>query len=375
MSVSYINRDGVVEVSVQLADGSIRSVHPLWLRERSTAADMLDARTEQRLYNPSDLDPALTLRSVEAISDGWLRIRFSDGHSADFAIAAIEAEARMAPDQDGTPSPVLWNGSLAPLPEARWQPTLDDSAIFGITEDFLRYGFVLLHDVPSEPGQVLIVARQFGFPRETNFGVLFDVRSVPDANDLAHTSLALEPHTDNPYRDPVPGIQLLHCLTNRTAGGLSTLVDGVAVADALRLRDPAAFKILASTPVRFRYIDRDAELIAWAPMIDCTVTGSVRAVHVSARLDFVPLLPALELDQFYHARRLFNALLKSAEFEIRFRLDDGDLVMFDNRRLLHGRTSFDPAEGLRHLQGCYIDSDGPQSLYRVLRRRLKGIAP
>jgi len=46
-------------------------------------------------------------------------------------------------------------------------------------------------------------------------------------------------------------------------------------------------------------------------------------------------------------------------------------VMFDNCRLLHGRTGFDPAEGLRHLQGCYIDIDGPRSLYRVLRRRLR----
>jgi gamma-butyrobetaine dioxygenase len=375
MSVSYNNQDEVAEISVQLADGSMQPVHPLWLRERSTAADMLDARTEQRLYNPSDLDPAVTLRSVEAVSPGWLRIRFSDGHSADFAISAIEAEAGLAPCDDGVPSPILWNGSLATLPAACWRAGLDDAAILGITEDFLRYGFVLLRDVPSEPGQVLKVARQFGFPRETNFGVLFDVRSVPDANDLAYTSLALEPHTDNPYRDPVPGIQLLHCLTNRTAGGLSTLVNGVAVAEALRVRDAHAFQILASTPVRFRYIDRDAELIAWAPMIDCTVTGVVRAVHVSARLDFVPLLSAPELDRFYRARRLFDALLKSAEFEIRFRLDDGDLVMFDNRRLLHGRTSFDPAEGLRHLQGCYIDSDGPQSLYRVLRRRLKGVTP
>jgi gamma-butyrobetaine dioxygenase len=43
--------------------------------------------------------------------------------------------------------------------------------------------------------------------------------------------------------------------------------------------------------------------------------------------------------------------------------------MMDNCRLLHGRTGFNPAEGLRYLQGCYIDIDGPRSLYRVLRRR------
>jgi gamma-butyrobetaine dioxygenase len=71
------------------------------------------------------------------------------------------------------------------------------------------------------------------------------------------------------------------------------------------------------------------------------------------------------------ARAAFSAmLLRSREFEIRFLLNKGDLVMFDNCRLLHGRTGFDPQEGLRHLQGCYIDIDGPRSRYRVLQRSL-----
>ena len=61
--------------------------------------------------------------------------------------------------------------------------------------------------------------------------------------------------------------------------------------------------------------------------------------------------------------------MRTPEFEIRFLLNRGDLVMFDNCRLLHGRTGFDPRQGPRHLQGCYIDIDGPRSLYRVLRRR------
>ena len=73
--------------------------------------------------------------------------------------------------------------------------------------------------------------------------------------------------------------------------------------------------------------------------------------------------------RFFRARRLFDHALRAPRFELRFLLSAGDLVMFDNCRLLHGRTGFDPAEGLRHLQGCYIDIDGPRSLYRVLRRR------
>jgi gamma-butyrobetaine dioxygenase len=92
-------------------------------------------------------------------------------------------------------------------------------------------------------------------------------------------------------------------------------------------------------------------------------------VQFSPRLDFVPLQPPAELETYYRARRAFDHLLRSPEFEFRFLLNPGDLVMMDNRRLLHGRTAFDPAEGLRHLQGCYIDIDGPRSLYRLLRRR------
>jgi gamma-butyrobetaine dioxygenase len=31
--------------------------------------------------------------------------------------------------------------------------------------------------------------------------------------------------------------------------------------------------------------------------------------------------------------------------------------------VLHGRTAFDTQEGRRHLQGCYLDSDGPRERF------------
>src|SRR6185503_854618 len=118
---------------------------------------------------------------------------------------------------------------------------------------FLETGFVVFSGVPIRPGSLIRVGGAFGFTRETNFGALFDVRSTAEASDLAYTSLPLDPHTDNPYRDPVPGVQLLHCLVNETSGGLSTLVDGFAAAQELKARDPDAFDLLSRTPVRFRY--------------------------------------------------------------------------------------------------------------------------
>ena len=173
-------------------------------------------------------------------------------------------------------------------------------------EAFLGFGFIIFEGVPTDPGTVLKVGAQFGFVRETNFGALFNVRSTPQATDLAYTSVALDPHTDNPYRAPVPGIQLLHCLVNETSGGLSTLVDGFAVAQALRTQHPGAFDILASTPVRFKYIDADTELTASASPIELDVTGALKAIHFSPRLDFVPLFAAPRLAAYYQARQLFD---------------------------------------------------------------------
>ena len=44
--------------------------------------------------------------------------------------------------------------------------------------------------------------------------------------------------------------------------------------------------------------------------------------------------------------------------------------MFHNTRVLHGRTGFDASEGLRHLQGAYIDLDAPKGRYKAIKRQL-----
>jgi gamma-butyrobetaine dioxygenase len=361
--------DSPTRLTVSLGNGDTYAVHPIWLRERSPDPSSVDLLTGQRLHDPSDLDLNLRLVSVEESPHGRFKIKFSDGHETQFAASDILAEATMPPGDQDCPAAIVWDGALKDLPRARWNERPSDEDLLDWTTRFLQYGFIIFTGIPSKDREVLKTASVFGFARETNFGAFFNVRSEPNASDLAYTALHLDPHTDNPYRSPVPGVQLLHCLANQTSGGLSTLVDGIAVGEALCARDPEAFQVLSTTPVRFRYRDSSTELVASVPPIELDVSGRVRTIHFSPRLDFVPLLPPEQLTAYYRARHLFDHMLRSTEFEIRFLLQSGDLVMFDNCRLLHGRTSFDPAEGLRHLQGCYIDIDGPRSMYRVLRRR------
>lgn len=234
-------------------------------------------------------------------------------------------------------------------------------------ESVLGLGFALLRDVPSREGQVLEVAETFGYVRETNYGRLFDVRVEPDPNNLAFTGARITPHTDNPYRDPVPTLQLLHCLANAAVGGDSGLVDGFKAAALLRAEDPEAFAVLTRTPVPFQFSDARTELAADRPLIDVDGRGRIREVRFNNRSIGTLLLPADELEAFYRAYRIFAEITLRPELQLEFRLLPGDCLIFDNVRLLHARTAFEES-GARHLQGAYADIDALAGTLAVLRR-------
>ena len=99
-------------------------------------------------------------------------------------------------------------------------------------------------------GMVTAVAETFGYVRETNYGRIFDVRVVADPANLAFTPGDRAAHRQ-PYREPVPTLQLLHCLRDATAGGETLLVDGFAAAAALRAEDPVSFGFLTRTLIPF----------------------------------------------------------------------------------------------------------------------------
>jgi gamma-butyrobetaine dioxygenase len=346
-------------------DGQRIEIPPLWLRERSRLPSQLDLVSEQRLFDPHRLDSELSLLDARA-DEGSLWVRFSDGHDETFALQML-ADA-VDPD-DGCPAAIAWTAALGTPPAHDWRVVVhDDAALFAALHDFIRFGMIVVHDAPTDDQTVLAIAERFGYVRQTNFGRMFDVRSVPDSNDLAYRAIGLGPHTDNPYRVPVPGIQLLHCLVNETTGGLSTLVDAVAVTDELRRADPGALELLISTVVRFRFRDDDTDLVSNRPVVAVDHRGRVTGLHYSPRMDFAPLMPAAQTRAYQRARSRLAQLLNDPEFEIRFRLEPGEAMIFSNDRVLHGRTVFDPNEGLRHLQGCYIDHDAPISRYRVLAR-------
>ena len=353
-------------VRVLMREGAVSTeLPPLWLRARSPDPSQRDAVTGQRLMNPHLLPDDLHLLDAR-LEGALLHLAFSDGFSGSFAPQELLQGSVLS---TGSPVARPWKSDLQPLPRYRWADLQTEEVLYRALRDFIELGFLLVNETPTQADSILKIAERFGFVRTTNFGSFFEVYSRPDSNDLAYRPVALGPHTDNPYRTPVPGIQILQCLQNETSGGLSTLVDSLAVAAQVRSEDPEGFALLSRIPVRFEYRDASTHLVSVKPMVELDGEGNMTGVHYSPRLDDIPLMAQEDTVRYHRARKRLGTLFEDPAYEMRFRLNAGEMMMFDNNRVLHGRTSFNPAEGHRQLQGCYVDRDGPRSLYLVLKRK------
>jgi gamma-butyrobetaine dioxygenase len=355
---------------------SIACLPAALMRDNCPCADCRDPVSGQRLITITDLAPQLSVTAMAEEADG-LRITFGpDGHQAVFGrewLASMIAPTVAGRNED---TRQLWRAADFPAgpPSASWADyEASDATRLTCLRQLLATGFMLLRDVPPGAGSVLTVAGSFGYVRETNYGRLFDVRVEPSPANLAFTGLPIGPHTDNPYRDPAPTVQLLHCLVNAAAGGESGLLDGYTAAATLRAEDPAAFDCLTTTPVTFRYADAGAELSATRPMIGLSATGLISEIRYNSR-SLQPPAPGsdgsavAQLTEFYRAYAAFATILLRPELTLHFSLEPGECIVFDNTRLMHSRTGFS-ATGQRHLQGCYADLDGIESTVAVLARR------
>ena len=348
---------------------TIQEIHPFWLRERVEGEEFLDKGTQQRLFDPSSMNTEIIIKEVN-IREGFLEINFNDGVNSKLKIDKIATEFSKKDTAIKSIKKIKWDSTLSNIKNYRYSENFFESKeMYDLLVSFYEYGFVIIKNVPNKNNFIVNFANSIGSIRRTNFGEFFDVKSKPNPNDLAYTSLSLAPHTDNPYRNPVPCIQILHCIENEVNGGLSTLVDGYTVTQKLKKDFKEFYKVLSEIKVRFQFIDQNVILEDWAEMIKLDENEEFKQVRFSPRLDFVPLIDKEKLELYYSARKKISELYNSHQYRIEFKLSPGDLLMMDNYRLLHGRTSYDANEGKRFLQGCYIDYDSTEGKLKHLKRK------
>ncbi|MEQ6887251.1 TauD/TfdA family dioxygenase [Halomonas sp. CS7] len=367
-------------VTVQWSDGRVSRYHSVWLRENAADDTTVNPATRERILDLStlpawpevegaEIDAAGALCVDFAVEDrrlrfhpGWLRAHDYDNlHDADAPLVPV---THWQGGPEAGPDTLSAAGLLDTAPDSEAEEAILAPAL----ESVLAKGLVRLRDLPTEPGSLEAIAHRIGPIRDTNFGGLFNVQAKPDPDSNAYTSIALPPHTDLPTREYHPGLQMLHCLENSVEGGQAVMLDGFAVVEALRDRHPEAWATL--TRVRWCYANtaKTSDYVWFEPMIRLDARGELLEVRIA---DFLrgPLQTAFEdVEPAYEALMTLQRLLSDPAFAIRFTYHPGDLVIFDNRRLLHARDAFEGSTGSRWLQGCYMERDEIRSRYRMIQR-------
>jgi gamma-butyrobetaine dioxygenase len=376
-------------------DPALFGLPAIWLRYNCPCARCRDPATGERLVSITDLAASVWVRTARRSGDRIEIVFGPDGHRGAFDGRWL-GQFAVSRDDAGGATPSAGQGGQAAAPQDA--PAGED----GRTEDakrlwysaeigsafpqgswplflaqashrqaclaaVLRDGFIVLRDVPREPGAVLAVAESMGFVRETEHGRLIDVQVGARPPIQPFTCLPLPPGSGQPYRDPMPTLELMHCLDKADQGGESTLVDGFRAAATLRARDPDAFAVLAGTAVTFAYADARTELRATRPVIGVDPRGRIREIRFDGRSMQPPRLPPADITAFYAAYRALADLIGRPDLTLVFRLTPGDCLILDTTRILHGRTGFTDT-GKRHLQLCWSDLDRLASKLALMRR-------
>jgi len=330
----------------------------------------------QRLFSVKDLPSSVWIEDAHKDREGDVHVLFQpENHSSVFSQKWLREncyELNSHFEDRSEKQKKLWqkdsfdNG----LPFISYESMCSDDTSKVLALRSLRdSGFFVLNDVPTQDGQVLKVISELGFTRETNYGALFEVRTEINPNNLAYTNLGLGSHTDNPYRDPVPTVQLLHCLESFTEGGDSILVDGFKAASILRDESKENFLTLTSSWINYRFTDSKTDLRSRVPMIELNDNNEIIKVRYNNRSIDTIKVPKDKMRSFYKAYRHWSEVIERDELKIQFRLSEGDLMLFDNTRVMHARTKFSKT-GKRHLQGAYTDLDGLYSLLNTLEGKI-----
>ena len=365
LSEAAVRNDGQV-VELAWADGGRARFHAMWLRDNALDDKTRSPGNGQRLVTILDI-PGDTVVDAAQVVGGDLDLRFvPEAKTVRFPAAWLRDHAYdREPGSDkgwlaaGMKS---WTKATmqASVPRASYaRAKASPDVLRGWLAAVRDHGFAVMDGLPAESGSLMKVVDLFGYVRETNYGRWFEVRAEVNPTNLAYTNLGLQAHTDNPYRDPVPTLQVLACVENSVEGGESSVVDGFAVAEALKAENPDGFRLLSSCPARFEYAgSKGVKLRAKRPMIELGPDGEMIAIRFNNRsLAPVVDVPFDDMPAYYAAYRRFAELIEDPRFEVTFRLQPGEAFIVDNTRVMHARKAFS-GTGSRWLQGCYADKDG-----------------
>ncbi|XP_058402139.1 gamma-butyrobetaine dioxygenase [Diceros bicornis minor] len=373
--------DGAHLMRVLWQDGA-ESLYPaVWLRDNCQCPDCyLDSAKARKLLVEA-LDVNIGIKGLEfdrkKVHITWPNEHYSEFEADWLKKRCFSQQARESLQRElFLPECQYW-GSELQLPTLDFEDVLiNDEHAYKWLSSLKKVGIVRLTGAADRCGEVLKLGKRIGFLYLTFYGHTWQVQDKIDANNVAYTTGKLSFHTDYPALRHPPGVQFLHCIKQTVTGGESEIVDGFNVCRKLKEQNPQAFQILSSTFVDFTDIGVDYcdfSVQSKHKIIELDDKGQVVRINFNnATRDTLFDVPVGRVQPFYAALREFVDLMNCKEFKFTFKMNPGDVITFDNWRLLHGRRSYEAGTEIsRHLEGAYADWDVVMSRLRILRQRVQ----
>ncbi|MFC2967770.1 TauD/TfdA family dioxygenase [Acidimangrovimonas pyrenivorans] len=357
---------GDTGLTVPLAQGA-RYFNYYWLRDNCPSS--FNPETRERSFDIFHLEAAPRARAAHLEADTLVIDWDGEEHVTRMPVAWLEtyAEGGRRPDPADLPRKA-WFGDHYP-DVARFthaQLISDKVARQAWLEAMLVEGISVVGEMPDTDAALTELVQLMGQVRPTFFGLYFDVRTHINPTNTAYTASALELHTDTPAEEHAPGVQFLHMRANSVEGGRNLFGDGVAAANDFRALDPEGFRLLAETDIPF-YCEHDSyDMRSYQRIIELDQHGEVAGLTISQHMLDLVDLPQELLDRWYPAFCRFGRLLQDDKYVMRFTLNAGECIVFDNHRIVHGRAAYTAESGDRYLRGTYADRAEMRSTYRAL---------
>lgn len=381
-------------VRITWVSGIESRFHHVWLRDHCRCPSCYHPKTKQRLLGTFAISPSIQPLTIEATTEGleilwpgvddaphatlfpwkWLRT-----HS--YAPPLASASTSTGGEDLAGPDKTLWGSGIAAHPPSiNYNEVMaDDRGVWKWLEKISQYGFSFVDEVPPTPEATEELIKRIAFIRETHYGGFWDFTSDLSHGDTAYTDLALGAHTDTTYFTDPAGLQMFHLLSHvpssqgaGPSGGASLLVDGFLAAKVLRDVHPEAYETLSRVRLSTHSAGDEATLVrpllkAGYPILEHDPrTGKLVLVRYNNDDRSTLKLSEDEIEPFYDALRKWHDIIVSKEGEYWEQLVPGRALIFDNHRVLHGRSAF---VGNRRLCGAYVNHDDYRSRLAVLRNR------
>ncbi|ORY71478.1 uncharacterized protein BCR38DRAFT_307753, partial [Pseudomassariella vexata] len=342
-----------------------------WLRDACTCELCVDPDSGQKNYGTCDVPLELPIQNCRKTAEGELEVvwqndflsRQGENHVSKYSADWIQSFFFPAPyGSFKLPNRIFWDKAIF----EKDRITLDYNHWMASGRDFVQgmlqlrtHGLLFLKNVPESEESVIHVANQIGNLQETLYGRTWNVRSKPQAENVAYTNSFLGLHQDLLYTVDPPRIQILHCLENTCEGGESLFSDGLRAAHLMKLGPAHFFKPLIHKVLRYEYkkhnhhyqqvravVHQNLEKVYWSPPFQASDQNLLKTGQGSKHYR-----------AWVEAATKFRKLLEDDPWMYEYKMKPGECVLFDNLRILHGRKQFDTSSGRRWLKGAYVAHD------------------